>query len=102
MKPLWTLLALLLAPLAAAAGPMGYDEARLLLGRAGFGGTQQQVSEYAALSRQQAVERLLAGAREIPETPLLPPYDRRPPFDCHAMGAMTATGEFGRERSVIR
>jgi uncharacterized protein (DUF1800 family) len=69
MKPLWTLVALLLAPLAAVAGPMGYDEARLLLGRAGFGGTQQQVSEYAALSRQQAVERLLAGARAIPETP---------------------------------
>ena len=39
---------------------MGYDEARHLLLRTGFAPTQDEVRVYSALTRQQAVDRLLA------------------------------------------
>ncbi len=42
---------------------MGYDDARHLLNRAGFGATDAEIREYAALGREEAVDRLLAGAR---------------------------------------
>ena len=48
--------------LAHAAG-MGYDDARHLLNRAGFGATDAEIREYAALGREEAVARLLAGTR---------------------------------------
>lgn len=48
------------------AAPMGEADARHLLNRTGFGAPPQQVASYAKLSREQAVERLLAGARSAP------------------------------------
>ncbi|MBM3346784.1 MAG: DUF1800 domain-containing protein [Betaproteobacteria bacterium] len=42
---------------------MGVADARHLLGRTGFGPTPAEVSEFASLSRGQAVARLLEGAR---------------------------------------
>ncbi len=44
---------------AAASAPMGYDDARHLLARTGFGPTDAEVRQYAAFSREDAVARLL-------------------------------------------
>ena len=54
---------LLAASFGAAAAPMGYEDARHLLDRAGFGATDREIREFAALDRVEAVDRLLAGAR---------------------------------------
>jgi len=62
-------IAILLLPLAAQAGPMGEADARHLLNRAGFGASPREVASYARLSRAEAVERLLAGARTEAQTP---------------------------------
>ena len=48
------------------AAPMGEADARHLLNRTGFGAPPQLVASYAKLSREQAVDRLLAGARSAP------------------------------------
>ncbi|HNJ75384.1 MAG TPA: DUF1800 domain-containing protein [Azospira sp.] len=48
------------------AAPMGEADARHLLNRTGFGAPPQMVASYAKLSREQAVDRLLAGARSTP------------------------------------
>ena len=47
----------------AAAAPMGYDDARHLLARTGFGPTEAEVREFAALPRADAVARLLRDVR---------------------------------------
>jgi uncharacterized protein (DUF1800 family) len=44
-------------------GPLGYDDARELLSRTGFGPTQSQIQQFAALTREQAVRTLLAETR---------------------------------------
>ena len=53
----------------AAPGPMGFDDARHLLARTGFGPTDAEVRDYAGLTREQAVTRLLRDARTAPVTP---------------------------------
>src|SRR4051812_31925273 len=65
MTPIRLLFALLLAAagFAARAEPLGYDGARHLLNRTGFGATDAEVREFAPLSRVAAVDRLLEGAR---------------------------------------
>jgi hypothetical protein len=65
------LLAGLLLPAWALADPIGYEGARHLLGRVGFGATDAEIRDFAALERPQAVDRLLAGARR--EAALKPP-----------------------------
>jgi len=55
--------ALAAAALAAHAAPIGYEGARHLLNRTGFGASDAEVSAFAPLEREAAVERLLAGAR---------------------------------------
>ena len=62
-------IAALVATAAAHAAPIGYDGARHLLDRTGFGATDREVREYAALDRAHAVERLLGGARREAVTP---------------------------------
>ena len=52
----------------AAAAPMGYDDARHLLARTGFGPTDAEVRAYAVLSRDDAIEQLLQSARASPVT----------------------------------
>jgi uncharacterized protein (DUF1800 family) len=60
---------LLLVPLAAQAAPMGEDDARHLLNRAGFGAAPREVASYATLTRAQAVERLLGDTRTAAQSP---------------------------------
>ena len=58
------------ATLAQAAGaPMGYDDARHLLARTGFGPTDAEVRLYAAMPRGDAVARLLRETRTSATTP---------------------------------
>lgn len=54
---------------AAAPQPMGADDARVLLNRAGFGASEQEIQTFAALPRAQAVERLLSDTRTEAQTP---------------------------------
>lgn len=54
------------------AAAMGTEEARHLLNRAGFGATPQEIVDFSRLSREAAVERLLAGASAEARTPLPP------------------------------
>jgi uncharacterized protein (DUF1800 family) len=54
----------------AASAPIGFDGARHLLVRTGFGATAAEIAAYAPLSREQAVDRLLAGVVPDPVTPV--------------------------------
>lgn len=51
---------------------MGPEEARHLLSRSGFGANPAEVVEFAALTRTEAVDRLLVETRSSPLTPLPP------------------------------
>jgi len=53
----------------AATAPMGYDDARHLLARTGFGPTDAEVRAMAAMPRSDAVARLLREARTTTVTP---------------------------------
>lgn len=74
------LIACLLAclPLAARAD-IGVEGARHLLSRAGFGANPAQIAVYAPLSREAAVDKLLAGSSTRPTTP--PPAWVDQPFE---------------------
>jgi uncharacterized protein (DUF1800 family) len=121
-------LALLAAalPLAAQAA-MGPEDARHLLNRAGFGATPREIAAVAGLTRQQAVDRLLAGTRATAVTappgwvrePITPPrtlrnasqeerqaflaQEIRRGFDLRAwwIGEMLATGSPLTERMTL-
>ena len=75
-----TLLAATLLCLAGAAhaAAIGYEDARHLLNRTGFGATDAEIRAYAALEREEAVDRLLAGARR--EASVAPPAFVNEPF----------------------
>src|SRR5471030_1009330 len=71
--------ALLAVSIVANGAPIGYDGARHLLNRTGFGATDSEVREYATLERAQAVDRLIGGARR--EAFLRPPAFVDAPFE---------------------
>lgn len=48
---------------------MGFDEARHLLGRAGFGADNARLQVYASLSREQALQRLMADDGKVMRPP---------------------------------
>jgi uncharacterized protein (DUF1800 family) len=75
-----TLVAVLLLAVSgfARAQAIGYEGARHLLNRAGFGASDVEVREYAPLDRLQAVERLLRETRR--EATLAPPAFVNDPF----------------------
>lgn len=58
---------------AVAAAPMGGDEARLLLSRAGFSATEAEVRQFSAYSREAAVERMLRAATNAMQAKTAPP-----------------------------
>jgi uncharacterized protein (DUF1800 family) len=75
--------ALALTAQAAPNDTLGYDDARHLLTRTGFGATDAEIRAFAPLTRTQAVDRLLAGTRTVAETAppasALDPSPLRPP-----------------------
>ena len=64
------LIILFLLPMPGFAAGMGYDDARHLLSRTGFAPTENEIQEYATLTRAAAVDRLLAGVHTEARTPL--------------------------------
>ena len=97
--------ALLVAVAACAASahavPMGEDDARHLLARTGFGPTESEVRAFAPLSRDAAIERLLADVQTTPMTP--PPAWTQETGPLRPTPAATATAEermaFQREQA---
>jgi uncharacterized protein (DUF1800 family) len=77
---------LALAPAVAGALGMGESDARHLLNRTGFGATEAEVRDFAALDRGAAVERLLAGARR--EASLAPPATATAPVDFYRVSGL--------------
>ncbi|MCC7328485.1 MAG: DUF1800 domain-containing protein [Burkholderiales bacterium] len=63
------LLCLAAASAAGASAPLGYDDARHLLARTGFGPTDAEVRRFAGLTREQAVTQLLRDTRSSAVTP---------------------------------
>ncbi|HVN36336.1 MAG TPA: DUF1800 domain-containing protein [Casimicrobiaceae bacterium] len=64
----WTLAVAALAshaPALAASAALGYDDARHLLARTGFGPTDTEIRAYAAMTREAAVDSLLRGAQTV-------------------------------------
>ncbi|MFI4922092.1 MAG: DUF1800 family protein [Burkholderiales bacterium] len=75
----------LLFPFTVNAAALSFDDARLLLNRTGFAASEREVNEFAKLTREQAVERLLNGVRTVAVTappawindPIIPPRTLR-------------------------
>ena len=83
MMLLLRLLICLLAtsPLAAQASPMGPDDASHLLNRLGFGARPADLAEFSRLTREAAIERLLADTALEARTPVPPELaDYQPPL----------------------
>jgi len=72
-------IATFLLPFGAHAAGIGYDGARHLLNRTGFGATDAEVADYSRLGREEAVDRLLASTRREASVP--PPAFVDAPFD---------------------
>jgi uncharacterized protein (DUF1800 family) len=90
-----------LAASAASAAGIGYEGARHLLNRAGFGATDAEVAEFALLERGPAVERLLAGARREAFTP--PPDFVDEPFDrFYRLGNLPAEERMAVQRKLVQ
>jgi hypothetical protein len=73
----------LAAPIASAGPdtPLTYDDARHLLARTGFGPTDAEVRAFTGLTREYAVDRLLAGTRTARRDPAAPELDPLPPLE---------------------
>ncbi len=86
-------------PLCAApalAEPIGREGARHLLNRAGFGAAPAEIESFAGLSREQAVERILSGARR--EARLAPPKFVDEPFTPYRKLRTLSAEELQREQ----
>ena len=76
---------------AAAAAPLGHDNARHLLNRAGLGASLAEVETYARLTRAQATERLLAGRGSVVPAPGWVDEPYSPPVRFSTLDAETRT-----------
>src|SRR4051794_40376584 len=84
MQPMRMLAFLLFAAassFAAAAEPIGYDGARHLLNRTGFGATDEEIWRFSALDRAAAVDRILSATRR--EASLRPPAFVDEPYESY-------------------
>jgi uncharacterized protein (DUF1800 family) len=69
---------------------LGVDDARHLLSRAGFGATPGEIETYSKLTREQAADRLLAGASRSTPTSTPPPAWTAEPFTPRGYSGMSA------------
>jgi uncharacterized protein (DUF1800 family) len=93
-------LVLALAALAARAQALGYEDARHLLDRAGFGATDAEVRAFANLTREAAVDRLLDGARR--ESVTAPPdFVRDPIVPYRKVRDMSAEERMAFRRTLV-
>ncbi|HLX22834.1 MAG TPA: DUF1800 domain-containing protein [Usitatibacter sp.] len=92
--------ALLVASLGAWADPIGYDGARHLLNRTGFGATDEEIWKYAPLDRATAVDRILDGARR--EASVKPPAFVDEPFEpYYKLRQMSAEERMAAQRHLV-
>ena len=88
---------LFVASAGAWAQAIGYEGARHLLNRVGFGATDAEVREYAGLTRTQAVDRVLSGARrEATQAP--PAFVDTPPVPFYKYRALSAEDRMRQQR----
>jgi uncharacterized protein (DUF1800 family) len=88
-------------PAAAHAVAIGYQGARHLLNRTGFGATDAEIVEFASLERGPAVDRLLAGARREASVP--PPDFVDAPFQpYYRVRAMTVEERMAAQRRLAQ
>ena len=92
------LLASFFVAASALAEPIGYEGARHLLNRTGFGATDAEIRDFAPLEREAAVDRLLAGSRR--EAVTAPPAFADGPFVPFV--PLATLGEEERRREVQR
>ena len=86
---------------AAQAAAIGYEGARHLLNRTGFGATDAEISEYASLDRAAAVDRLLKGARR--EALTTAPAFVDEPFDrFYRVGNLPAEERMAVQRTLVQ
>ena len=95
------LLCLAFAALAARAQALGYADARHLLNRTGFGATDAEVRELAALTREQAVDRLLDVARRESVTPP-PSFVDEPIVPYRAIREMSAEERMALRKTLVQ
>jgi uncharacterized protein (DUF1800 family) len=80
---------------------IGYADARHLLNRTGFGATDAEIREFAPLTREAAVRRLLDGARR--EASLAPPAFVDEPFTpFYKFRQMSAEERMARQRLALQ
>jgi uncharacterized protein (DUF1800 family) len=79
---------------------IGYEGARHLLNRTGFGATDAEIRELAPMSRTQAVDRLLAGTRT--EAAQMPPAFTAQPFTpYYKFREMSAEQRMAEQRRLV-
>jgi uncharacterized protein (DUF1800 family) len=90
-----------LVPFAVEAAAIGYDGARHLLNRTGFGATDAEITRYATLEREEAVDRLLEGTRT--EASVTPPEFVDAPFEpYYRLRNMTQEQRMAQQRQRAR
>ncbi|HUQ28608.1 MAG TPA: DUF1800 domain-containing protein [Usitatibacter sp.] len=90
-----------LLPFAAHGAGIGYEGARHLLNRAGFGATDAEVREFAKLDRGEAVEKLLAATRR--EASTAPPAFVDAPFEpYYRLRGMSAEERMAAQRRLVQ
>ena len=97
---IFAVLVLMLASLVARAQPIGYDGARHLLSRTGFGATDAEIAAFAPLERAAAVDRILASARN--EATLKPPAFVDEPFTpFYKLRALSTEERMAYQRKLV-
>ncbi len=100
MRLIAAFLALVL-PVAAYAAGIGYEGARHLLNRTGFGATDAEIAEFAPLGREEAVDRLLAGPGHGPF--VAPPEAADAPFQpFYKLRALSAEERMAAQRKLVQ
>src|SRR5260221_9221122 len=94
--PIRLFIATLFVAASALAEPIGYDGARHLLNRTGFGATDAEIRDFAALERTRAVDRILSATRR--EASLAPPAFVDEAFKPFAPLARLSAEERAREQ----
>jgi len=84
----------------AADRPMGEEEARQLLTRSGFSASLREVRDFSVLSRERAVDRLLAGTRTTART--APPAWVEEGFSPRALRTMRQSANEAEKRLLLR
>jgi uncharacterized protein (DUF1800 family) len=87
--------------IAAHAAAIGYEGARHLLNRTGFGATDAEIAQFAPLGREEAVDRLLDGARR--EAFVAPPAAVDEPYQpFYKLRMLSAEERMAAQRKLVQ